>query len=461
MNFLELARQYQDQMIDDLKQVVRIPSLLDEDQTSEHAPFGPAVREALDWMLEKGKTDGFDVLDVDGYAGVVSYGEGSESIGILGHLDIVPVGEGWSVDPFEAVVKDGYLIGRGTGDDKGPTIAAYTAMKILKDLDLKPKKKIMLIAGCDEESGMRCMKYYQEHGEVPQMGFVPDASFPLIYGEKGILNVRLKGEKSSIIDSFVCGERSNIVLGKATVIVNGLIKPSKLDFFAKTHRLKATCEQVDTKAVYVFEGVFSHASTPQHGLNAGVYALNFIAAAYKDELAHQLSQLLYDYHGRGLNIYMDGSHMGNLTMNLGIVNISNSKVDCIIDIRYPNDVNLDFCLQGIQDRITECAPWLEYEVVIHKEPLFVDPNSELVKTLHQVYIDATQDNFTPLLTMGGGTYARTLPNFVAYGMHFPLRPNPDFIGGAHQKDEGIEIEGMVLATAIYAEAIYRLAYEGS
>ena len=153
MDFLTLARKYQDQMIKDLQSLIAIPSLSDEANATIAAPFGPRIREALDWMLVKGNEDGFDTLDVDGYAGLISYGNQSQSIGMLGHLDIVPIGEGWSVDPFGGLVKDGYIFGRGSGDDKGPTVAAYYAMKIIKDLNIEMKKKIMLIVGCDEETG--------------------------------------------------------------------------------------------------------------------------------------------------------------------------------------------------------------------------------------------------------------------------------------------------------------------
>jgi succinyl-diaminopimelate desuccinylase len=459
MEFLTLARKYQDQMINDLQALLAIPSLSDEAHATSAAPFGPKIREALDWMLDKGKADGFDTLDVDGYAGLISLGNQSQSVGMLGHLDIVPIGEGWSVDPYGGEIKDGYIFGRGSGDDKGPTVAAYYAMKIIRDLGVELNKKIMLIVGCDEETGMRCMDYYSKHAPLPDMGFVPDAYFPVIYGEKGIMNVKLSGQKKTVIKSLHGGERPNIVLGKCTVEVFGKPKEDELRLFCRSHRIKASYKYLTDSTMYTFEGKYSHASTPEKGQNAAVYALNFVGAAYQDEAAAALSTLLYSYHGTGFNIEFNGAHMRDLTMNLGIVHIEKEKFDLTLDIRYPNDVDFDFCISNIKNTLAKDAPWLSMEVVAHKEPLFVDPNSDLVKTLHDVYRDVSGDDFTPLKTMGGGTYARTLPNFVAYGMAFPLRKLPDFAGDAHQKDEAIEIKSLVMACAIYAKALYKLAYE--
>jgi succinyl-diaminopimelate desuccinylase len=461
MDFLTLARKYQDHMIKDLQDLIAIPSLSDEANATEIAPFGPKIREALDWMLDRGKKDGFETLDVDGYAGLISYGNQSQSIGMLGHLDIVPIGEGWSVDPFGGEVKDGYIFGRGSGDDKGPTIAAYYAMKIIRDLGVELNKKIMLIVGCDEETGMRCMKHYIEHAPIPDMGFVPDAYFPVIYGEKGIMNIKLSGEKKTVIKRLHGGERPNIVLGKCAVEVFGKPKEDELRLFCRSHRIKASYKHLADSTVYTFEGKYSHASTPQQGQNAAVYALNFVAAAYQDEAAADLSRLLYSYHGTGLNIEFDGAHMRNLTMNLGIIYVEKNKFDLTLDIRYPNDIDFDFCVNNINQTLIKDASWVKSDVIAHKGPLFVDPNSDLVKTLHDVYRQVSGDDFTPLKTMGGGTYARTLPNFVAYGMAFPLRKLPEFAGDAHQKDEAIEIESLVMATAIYAKALYKLAYENA
>lgn len=161
MKYLKLIRNKEDQLIEDLIQLLKIPSMYDEKTISKSAPFGQPIRDALDWMLNKAQQDGFKIEDVDGYAGVISYGEGSESISMLGHLDVVPSGLGWNSDPFEPVISDGFLFARGAGDDKGPTIAAYHALKLIKELNIPLKRQIKLIVGTDEERGMSCMDYFK------------------------------------------------------------------------------------------------------------------------------------------------------------------------------------------------------------------------------------------------------------------------------------------------------------
>ncbi len=461
MDFKQLIEAYREDMILDLQELIKIPSLNDELNATVGAPFGPATHQALQWFLNKAASDGFDVDNVDGYAGIASLGDFKESVGVLGHLDVVPIGEGWTKEPFGGEIEEGILYGRGSGDDKGPTIAAYYALKMLKDLNLKQKRKIELIVGVDEETGMRCMDYYKSNRQVPSQGFVPDAAFPVIYGEKGILNIKLSGEQETVIEEMIAGERPNIVIGKASVTISSMHNPEKLDYYCKSHHVKATAFQNGPYNTITFEGIFAHASMPEKGLNAAYHALNYVGTTYNDTLAKNLAALSKGYLGEGLNIVFNGVHMGFLTSNLGMVRIHKGEFSVIIDIRYPNDLNHESLLETIQASIDLVDPKIELSVVALKEPHFVDPNSEIVTILSDVYQSYTQDTFTPPLTMGGGTYARTLPNFVAFGMNFVTHKLPVGVGHAHEKDEGILIDDLVLASAIYAEALYRLAYENS
>ena len=190
MDFNTEVLKYKDDFLKDLNTLVSYESVRDESTKAENAPFGKNCRDVLDAMLDMAKRDGFETKDIDGYAGVVEYGQGEETFGVLGHLDIVPLGEGWTKDPLKVTLENGYIFGRGVMDDKGPALAGYYALKMIRDLNIPLKKRVMLITGCDEESGMECMNYYVDHAEVPQMGFVPDANFPVIYGEKGGLEWR-------------------------------------------------------------------------------------------------------------------------------------------------------------------------------------------------------------------------------------------------------------------------------
>lgn len=443
-----------DQMISDLQGLLRIPSLKGEAQ--ENAPFGNELRKALDYVLNLGKKDGFNVKDYDGYAGLVEWGEGEEIMGLLGHLDVVPVGTGWTFDPFGAEIKDGYIMARGSQDDKGPTMAAYYAMKLLKENGFKPKKRIHLIVGCDEESGMTCMDYYNEHGEKPDFGFVPDADFPVIYAEKGILNLSLDGDIETVIDYISAGERPNIVIGEAEIAVKGELKEKEFEFYQTSHQIKGHCELKDGKAVYYLKGAFAHGSRPDEGNNAAWHLLNFVGAAYLDQFAIDTAYLLADWRGSNLNVKSLDAHMGYLTMNLGVVQIKDGKAHFIIDIRYPKSTNSDLIVKNIREAFKQKNSSLKVELIQDKEHLFVNPKSTLVSTLERIYREFSGDNDTPLLTMGGGTYARAFKNFVAFGAEFPTRLRPSWVGQVHQADEGYEIEQFLLATAIYANAIVEL-----
>ncbi len=457
MDFYKLMNEYKDAFLSDLKGLIAIPSLEDFESAKTNAPFGTEVRKALDYMLELGAKEGFVVKDIDGYAGTIEYGEGSESIGVLGHLDVVPFGEGWSHGPTEMVEKDGYILGRGVLDDKGPTMAAFYALKALKDNNIKLNKKIILILGTNEETGMKCMDYYAKHGEIPTCGFTPDADFPVIYGEKGHINPVLVSDEKTVIKKLVAGERPNIVIGKAQATLPKLTDKQRAEFnyYLQVEKLKGQIIADGDDDIVEIEGKYFHAAMAYNGVNAAVHLLNYVGASFEDKLASQFANLLMDWKGTGLNIAMEGAYMGFLTMNVGIVSIENQHTEITLDIRYPNDTTG----KELETRIIKSLPeTITCKPVEDSKPLFVDPNSTIVKTLMHAYQAYTKDTFSPAKTIGGGTYARKFENFVAFGPEFPNRETPNFfVGGPHEKDEGIKLDDLLKAGAIYAEALQDLA----
>ena len=461
INWMKEAEKYKEQMIRDLEGLIAIPSLRNDAQAKEGAPFGEGPRQALDYMLTLAEKNGFDSEDVDGYAGVIRYGEGDESVGVLGHLDIVPLGEGWTKEPLALTQENGYLFGRGVLDDKGPAMAGFYALKMLKDNHVKLNKRVLLILGCDEESGMECMDYYKEHGEVPQCGFVPDADFPATYGEKGGLHVLLQGKARTKIVKMEAGTRPNIVIGKAELEMaewNEELQ-KQFDFYLQTNQLEGSVSEQGDHVILHIDGVFSHAAEPYNGGNAGLHLLNFVGTAYDDAFARHTYEMLRDWQGKPLGIDQYGAYMGFLTMNTGIISLKEDGTCTItIDIRYPNDADVDQIMQGFtnacQARNYDLTPVMESD----SRPLFVDPNSALVNSLMEVYRTYSGDEFSPAKTIGGGTYARKFENFVAFGPEFPNseKTTDAFVGGPHQRDEGIKLEDLLKATAIYAAALEAL-----
>lgn len=458
IDFLKLAQSYEENIIEDLRDLIKINSVKDESTKGAKAPFGASIREALDFMLDKATRDHFQVEDLEGYAGIIEFGEGEEIVSMLGHLDIVPIGEGWTKDPLGGEIVDGYLYGRGSGDDKGPTIAAYYALKIIQDLKLDLKRRIWLILGTDEESGMECMDYFVKHHQQPTMGFVPDASFPAIYGESGILITRLSSENQTIIKRMRAGSRPNVVIGEAEVLVQGPLKKETFEFYLSAHRLTGNCFEDQEGSTYTIYGKAFHGAWPHKGVNAGYHILNFVANAYEDPFLQKIAEGLSNSFGDGLGIAYEGEYMGSLTMNLGLITIED-ELEIILDIRYPNDIKALEVIENMKNTLAELDLDVAVQMLEDSPPLFVDPNSPLVSVCMETYREFTNDQFTPAKTMRGGTYARKLQNHIAFGPDFPGISHPKSVGGAHEKDEAINVESLILATAIYAKTLYRLAVD--
>lgn len=220
MNFQNELNKNKELFINRLIELLKINSIYDETTIKEKAPFGDGIEHALTYMIELATKDGFKTVKDGGYAGHIEYGTGEEIIGILCHLDVVPVGDDWSHDPFDPITKDGKIFARGAMDDKGPTMAVYSALKIIKELNIPLKNKIRIILGTDEETGWRGIDHYFQNYEMPKIGFAPDADFPLIYGEKGIIHGYLKGNGFENEDVVMIsgGSRLNIVMDKAKAI---------------------------------------------------------------------------------------------------------------------------------------------------------------------------------------------------------------------------------------------------
>lgn len=458
MDYKSEAKKFEKQFKEDLKQLVSIPSLRDDSTAEKNAPFGKACRQALDKAMEIGEKAGFHVRDVDGYACVIEYGDQEESIGVLAHLDIVPIGDGWSHDPLGCEEKNGYIFGRGVLDDKGPLVAALTAMRILKENNIKLNKKIQLICGCDEESGMQCMRYYTQHEKLPVASFTPDANFPVIYGEKGILCMVIHSSIKTPIVSMKAGERMNVVIGKADALLKDFHYEKEFEFYLKSHGLTGKIEYEENLAHLYVNGTSAHASIPWQGVNAGLHLLNFVGCAYHIDALSQTAQILMDVRGERAGMGIEGAYMGPLTLNAGIISADESSVKITLDIRYPNDTNEEKIKEGFTTVLQESHLPFEIIETDNTDPLFLNPNSEFIQKLMKVYRQYSNDDFTPAITIGGGTYAKKLPNCVAFGPEFPNPAKTDMIiGGPHAADEAINLDEMMSAIAIYAAALEELA----
>lgn len=450
MNWLEIAKNYEEDFKKVVKELLQIPTVLESYQPDNlEAPFGEDIRKALDYMLDLGKEDGFKVKNIDNYAGHIEMGQGEEVLGVLGHLDVVPAGGKWNQPPFSAYEADGKIYARGAMDDKGPTIAAYMAFKMIKDQGIKLNKKVRLILGCDEESGMRGILRYLEKEKMPDLGFAPDAEFPLIYAEKGIYSFTYTGKfTDKLLLSLEAGDRFNVVPDECKAVLSE-DKEKEFKKYLKDHKLQGEVKGNE----YTVFGKNAHAAWPHLGVNAISLMVKFLVKHTNNPFVHMLNQYLIDSHlGKKLGIDVTDKEMHELTFNLAFVHYDGKDVEIGLNIRYPK--NYDFN-EGEQKIIKAGKEFtLTYNKKGNSTPHYVSPDDPLVKVLHEAYKKYSGDTKTEIMSIGGGTYARMLKKAVAFG---PALPGGEDL--AHQPNEYLIIKDMIDAVAIYAESIVQLAGE--
>ncbi len=393
-------------------------------------PFGEAVRKMLDIALEDGKRLGFDVHNMNGYSGDICMGEGEQTMGMLAHLDVVPIGDGWTHDPLACEMKDGIIYGRGVMDDKGPALAALYAMAAVKNAGIKLKDGVKLILGCDEETGMKDLKYYADRNKMPDYGFSPDAEYPLINIEKGGINIELSAPLPEDIVEMYAGERPNVVPAKAYAVIK---------------KADGSTEKIETT------GTSAHGSTPHLGENAmGKLFIKLsemgIGGAAVKAIAEKFGM---EYDGASAGIKADDAECGPLTCNLGMLYIENGMMKVILDIRYPLATSEEKILGQMCYKLTGTP--VAVRRLSGRTVLYVPADSKVVKGLLKVYGDITGLPAYPI-AIGGGTYSRMMPNTVAFGFNFP-----DDVDSCHMPDEFVNWEKFILSTKIFAHAIETLA----
>ena len=444
-----------------LQDWIAIPSL--KADALPDAPFGAPMRRMLDLSLADAKRLGFAPRDIDGYAADMEIGEGEETIAILAHLDVVPAGEGWKTPPFEGVIADGRMYGRGTSDDKGPAVAAMFAMKAVREAGIPLKKRVRLILGCDEESGWADMAYYAAHIGLPKVGFSPDAVFPLINTEKGILRMDLhadlpeEGDWPVPIYSIHAGQRPNVIPSVAEAEIGGDREAVRhqIEGFARRTGYSIDVETLDNGHLRVLcHGTGGHAAMPELGQNAAARLLQLLRALEAGGGSHAAVELLAqaignDTDGTGFGIAGSDSPSGALTINLGILNLADGACDLTLDIRHPVLFDAKQLVSFIGQRVAEAG----FVVAAHRAsaPHHVPESNPIVQSLLSVYQRVT--GLAPYtVAIGGGTYARALELGVAFGS---LLPGEEDV--AHQANEYMSLETLMLNVRVFAHAIVALA----
>ena len=448
----ELIDGYREDFTKMLQGWIRVPSVKGE--AEENAPFGREVRNMLDLAMKDARDLGFVVRDFDGYACDITLGSAEEKIAVLGHLDVVPVGDGWTKPPFEAVIENGRMYGRGTNDDKGPSLAALFAMKAIKEAGIPLKKSIRMILGCDEESGWEDMEYYGAHERIPDVGFSPDASFPLINTEKGMLGFALRApaaETGLKVLELSTGDRVNVIPGECKALVEGGKETAeKVKAYAAKTGLPYTAAVTEKGVEITAEGIPGHSAYPEGRRNAiGMMLVLLKELGAEGPVAALAEAVGMESDGTSLGCACRDEISKGLTCNMGILRLENGAWFATLDLRCP--VTAD--LEKLKEAVIAHLPGFETEVTTMKAPHHVPADGELVSSLLAAYDEETGLKGEPMST-GGGTYAKVLKQGVAFGALFP-----DEEDLAHQADEYECIDRLMLAMKIYANAMIRLAAE--
>ena len=443
-----IMENYFDEIVNSTVEILKFDSSLKpaEGENGEY-PFGKETADCLQFFLSLAQSFGFETYNYDNYIGEVVFGKGEE-FAVLAHLDVVPAGNGWKYPPFGGVINDDVsdggvagtkIWGRGTLDDKTPAIVCLYALKALKDLGITPRRKLKLIVGCNEECGWKCIEHYNKVAKMPDEGFTPDANFPVIYAEKGILHFTLSFPIADApFTALKAGERVNMVCDLAETF---LTKKAAAKLVHYENPVAGTSFSYDnTTNILRVHGKSAHGSTPERGANAIEALLAFLGSFNAD------CQKAYDIlfaDSLGLKKLQDET--GYLTLSPNMASFSDGVLKISSDVRFPATMSKE----TITEKLDSLG--LTYNVDSYKAPLYNDPNGALISTLSGVYNKVTGKNESPL-AIGGGTYARALTCGCGFG---PYLPGAEDL--AHQPNEYITFEHVKLLGEVYFEAIKEIS----
>ena len=401
-------------------------------------PYGAKAFSALKFFLDNAVKDGMRVGTIENRVGWCEIGpEKADLIGIVCHLDVVPSGDGWTTSPFELTLEDGILKGRGIVDDKGPAAASYIAMKRLLDSGFELSKRIRLILGTDEERTCSCVETYAAKGEIPSFSITPDAEFPVIYAEKGIMHIKIYDDAPSKITALA-GSAANMVPAKSSCVING--------------------------NEYVANGKTAHASKPDLGVNAIFEMIKLLDKAEEDYssspllsfIANELtSKTAAEYTGCDIK-----DESGMVTANPAVLKCGADGESLVIDIRCPVSYSMD----SINSFITMKAAnyGLSVEITNQMASLYKAKDLPEISVLTEIWKENMPsytgfrpeylEKYTEPIAIGGGTYARHMPNTIAFGIQTPWQEDQ-----CHQANESRALKDFETDIKVMTKAIKALS----
>ena len=432
----------------DIARLVAINSV--EGEPLPGKPFGEGPARALAEGLKIAQELGLDAVNCDNYIGYAQIGEGEDYLATITHLDVVPVGEGWKEDPFTMREREGWIIGRGVMDDKGPSVLCLYALKYLKDQKIPLRWPVRALLGANEETGMGDVEYYLANYKAPLFCFSPDANFPLCNGEKGITRGRMIAKVPL----------ENIVDIRGGFVSNAI--PDKAEAWIRADRVEpapgVTVEREETGLWHLTAaGVGGHASLPEGTVNAiGVLVRAILdqglAGEQEAKFLRAVADLVSNSDGSGVGVQADDGLFKPLTIVGSMIGVENGRMVQTYDSRFPTNTSGEKIASILRARYGEV---LEVETDREAPPFYMSLDKPEVQVCIKAYNSITGENAEPY-TIGGGTYARDFPNAVSFGPEHPERPAPDFAGPIHGVDEAASKEWLLEALKVYILALIEL-----
>ena len=448
----------EDELADAVSRLAAIDSTIGD--PAPGAPFGPGPAAALAEFLAIAEEWGLPGENLEGYVGSIDLNGGSDALHVLGHLDVVPAGEGWTVTEAFTPKREGDLLyGRGVSDDKGPMAAALLAMRAVKELGVPLTKNVKLLLGTDEETGMRDVKwYYDGHPYAPHT-LSPDADFPIINIEKGRYQPTFTAhwDRETALPRIIAlsgGPRVNMVPPKASATVLGLEAgdvEAVIPRLGLEEAISFRVSPAEGGVTLLCSGANAHGSTPEEGHNAQTALVALLAALPLAETPsaqaiRALARLFPhgDHTGAALGIAQADEISGALSLAFTILDLDETGFTARFDSRTPLCAT-EKSVKAATDRLLEEAGF----AVTGKldPPHHVPAEDPFIATLAKAYEDWTGGK-ADCLAIGGGTYVHSIPGGVAFGANMP-----GFQCNLHGPDEKVSVEDLMTTAKIYASVI--------
>lgn len=441
-----IAEHYDD-IFASIARLVAINSV--EGEAAPGAPFGEGPAKALAEGLKLADELGLKAVNCENYIGYAEIGEGDDYLATITHLDVVPTGDGWSSDPFTMREREGYIIGRGVMDDKGPSVLCLYALKYLKDRNIPLRYPVRALLGANEETGMKDVEYYLANYKAPLFCFSPDANFPLCNGEKGIYHGRMLAKVPM----------ENIVDIKGGFAANAI--PDKAEAWIRADKAESvpgvTAERENNLWHLTATGIGGHASLPEGTVNAIGVLVNYLlekglAGEQEAKFLRAVALLNENSDGSGLGVQADDGLFKPLTIVGGVIGVEDGRMFQTLDSRYPTNTSGEKIAAIIREKLGDAV-----EITVDRDapPFYMSLDKPEVKVCIDAYNAVTGENAEPY-TIGGGTYARDFPNAVSFGPEHPERPQPDFAGPIHGVDEAASKDFFIEALKVYILALIEL-----